>query len=68
MPSYTVYLYAITEPNTYTIYFDGNGSTSWSMDSMYMTYDVEKNLLANKFTKDWYTFGWWSSTATWTNI
>ena len=66
MPSYTVYLYAITEPNTYTIYFDGNGSTSWSMDSMYMTYDVEKNLLANKFTKDWYTFGWWSSTATWT--
>ena len=24
MPNNPIYLYAITEPNTYTIYFDGN--------------------------------------------
>lgn len=28
MPDRSVYLYAVTEPNTYTIYFDGNGSTA----------------------------------------
>ena len=65
MPNYAVYLYAITEPNTYTIYFDGNGSTSWSMGSMSMIYDNIESLLENNFTKDWFVFGWWSSSKTW---
>lgn len=66
MPNNAVYLYAITEPNTYTIYFDGNWSTSWNMSGMDMTYDKEKNLLKNLFIKDWFIFKWWSSTKTWT--
>ena len=65
MPNNQVYLYAITEPNTYTIYFDGNWNTAWNMGSMTMTYDKEENLLKNNFTREWYTFKWWSSTKTW---
>lgn len=64
MPDRSVYLYAVTEPNTYTIYFDGNGSTAWSMGSMSMTYDREANLLANGYTKEWFEFKWWSSSKT----
>lgn len=65
MPNYSVYLYSITEPNTYTIYFNGNWSTSWIMSSMNMTYDKEETLIPNKFTKDWYAFKGRSSSQTW---
>lgn len=65
MPNNSVYIYAITEPNTYTIYFDGNWNTSWNMNSMNMTYGNEENLIANNFTKDWCIFKWWSSSKTW---
>ena len=65
MPKHPVYLYAVTAPNTYTVNFDGNWSTAWSMGSMDMTYDQEVNLLANNFTRDWYTFEWWSRSAMW---
>ena len=64
MPDHSVYLYAVTEPNIYTIYFDGNWGV-WTMNTMAMTYDKEENLLANSFTRDWYIFKWWSSSATW---
>ena len=64
MPNHSVYLYAETEPNTYTIYFDGNGWV-WSMDRMDMVYDQWKSLLANNFTKDWAIFKWWSISPTW---
>ncbi len=64
MPNNTLYLTASTEPNTYTIHFDGNWWI-WIMDSLPMTYDQEKNLLANNFVKDWSAFKWWSSTQAW---
>jgi hypothetical protein len=57
MPKHDIWLYAETEPNTYTVLFDGNW-WMWSMSGMDMTYDVEVNLLANNFTRNWYIF-WW---------
>ena len=65
MPNYSIYLHAITEPNTYSIVFSGNGSTSWSMSSMDMIYDQKANLLANNYEKDWYKFKWWSRSESW---
>lgn len=66
MPSQDVRIYAVTEPNKYTIHFDGNWSSSWSMTSMEMIeYDQEVNLIKNKFVKNGYTFKWWSSSTTW---
>lgn len=65
MPSHSLYLYAITAPNTYTIHFDGNGSTSWNMDTMNMIYGEKENLLANNFIKDWFVFQWWASSESW---
>lgn len=56
-------LYAQWTPNTYTIKFDGNGSTSGSTSSMSMTYDVAKNLTANGFTKSGYHFSGWNTKA-----
>ena len=66
MPSSPIYLYTIIEPNTYTIYFDGNWNTSWDMTGMNMIYDRNENLLANKFIKKWFVFKWRSRTKTWT--
>ena len=66
MPNNPVYLYAIVEPNKYTISFDGNGSTSWNMGKMNMIYDEKETLLPNSFSRDWYIFNWWSSSKTWT--
>lgn len=65
MPDSPVYWYAITEPNTYTIYFDWNWDTSWSMSGMSMVYDQKRNLLPNGFERDWYIFKWWSSSEWW---
>lgn len=38
-------------PYTYTIKFNGNGSTSGSMSNLSMTYGTRKNLTANAFKK-----------------
>lgn len=65
MPNNSIYLYAITEPNSYTIYFNGNWSTAWSMGTMNMNYGQKENLLANNFTKNWYIFQWWSTNEVW---
>ena len=65
MPNRALYLYAIIAPNTYTISFDGNESTSWSMNSMSMSYGERANLSPNNFVKDWFIFKWWSRTKTW---
>ncbi|MBR5027297.1 InlB B-repeat-containing protein [Candidatus Saccharibacteria bacterium] len=45
--------------NTYTINFDGNGSTSGSTASMNMNYDEAANLIANGFERTGYTFAGW---------
>ena len=65
MPDNPVYLYVQTEPNVYTIFFDGNWSTAWSMDSMKMFYGETKNLLPNGFVKNWFIFKWWSTGELW---
>ena len=57
----TINLYAQWTPITYTISFNGNGSTSGSTASMSMTYDVAKNLTANGFSKTGYVFSGWNT-------
>jgi len=57
----TINLYAQWTPITYTINFNGNGSTSGSTASMSMTYDVAKNLTANGFSKTGYIFSGWNT-------
>ena len=49
--------------NTYTIKFNGNGSTSGSTASMSMTVGVSKNLTANGFKRTGYTFTGWNTKA-----
>ena len=48
--------------NTYTVAFDGNGSTSGSMAAQAMTYDVAADLTTNAFVKTGYNFAGWSTT------
>lgn len=62
----TVTLYAQWRVNTYTIKFDGNkgnGSSNinGSMSDQSMSYDNEKNLDANKYSRDGYTFTGWNT-------
>ena len=52
-------MYAQWRAHTYTIKFNANGGTG-SMADMAMTYDVAKNLTANAFTKDGYSFAGWT--------
>ena len=59
----TITLYAQWTPDSYTIKFNGNGSTSGSMSDLKMTYDVAKNLTANAFKKTGYTFKNWNTKA-----
>lgn len=54
-------LYAQWTLNTYTIVFNGNGSTSGSMSNLSMTYGTAKNLTANTFAKTGYTFNGWNT-------
>lgn len=49
--------------NTYTIAFNGNGSTRGSMSNLSMTYGTAKNLTANTFVKTGYTFNGWNTNA-----
>lgn len=48
---------------TYTIKFNGNGSTGGSTASMSMVKDVSKNLTANGFMRTGYTFKNWNKKA-----
>lgn len=57
-------LYAKWTANTYTIKFNGNGSTGGSMSNLSMTYDVSKNLTTNAFSKTGYTFAGWATSST----
>lgn len=65
MPNYSLYFYVLSEPNSYTVHFDGNGGV-WSMDGMNMIFDKTwVSLPLNEFTKDWYSFMWWSRSESW---
>ena len=57
--SSTKTIYANWTPNTYTIKFDGNNSTTGSMNNMLMTYDTAKKLTKNTFGKTGYHFENW---------
>lgn len=47
--------------HTYTVIYKGNGSTSGSTASSTHTYDVEKNLTANGYTRTGHTFKGWNT-------
>lgn len=47
--------------HTYTVIYKGNGSTSGSTASSIHTYDVEKNLTANGYTRTGHTFKGWNT-------
>ena len=51
------------EPNTYTVNYDGNGSTSGSTSSSTHTYDAASNLTTNGFKKYGYKFVGWNTSA-----
>ena len=64
----TVNLYAVWSPITYTVKYNGNGSTSGSTASSTHTYGVAKNLTANGFVKTGYTFKGWSTSSSSTTV
>lgn len=56
-------LYAKWSDNSYSVTFDGNGSTGGSMSSQTFIYDEPaKALIENTYTKTGYTFTGWSIT------
>ena len=57
-------LYAKWTANTYTVAYNGNGSTGGSTTSSLHTYDVDKALTSNGFTKTGYTFSGWATSTT----
>ena len=56
----TAALYAVWQPNSYTIIFNANGG-SGTMAALSMTYDTAKALTANAFTRTGYTFSGWAA-------
>ena len=58
----TVTMYVNWVANTYTIKFDGNGG-SGSMSNISATYDTNKTLSKNTFTKSGYKFVKWNTKA-----
>jgi len=56
-------LYALWQINTYTITFNGNGSTGGSMTSGTATYGSSYAIPANAFTRTNYTFVRWDTNA-----
>ena len=48
----TVWITAKFSPNTYSVKFNGNGSTSGSMSNQFFTYDTAKALSANAFKRE----------------
>ena len=48
----TIKRYAYSTPITYEVKFNGNGSTSGSMNNQKFTYDVSQNLSSNAFKRE----------------
>ena len=60
----SIILYAQWTANTYTVTFDGNGSTSGTMDPVSVTYGAGAvTLTSNSFSKTGYTFSGWNTQA-----
>lgn len=62
-PAYDTVAVACWTPITYTIAYNGNGSTSGSTASSSHTYDEAKALTANGFAKTGYTFAGWATSS-----
>ena len=56
-------LYAKWAANNYNVTFDGNGATSGSMQAQTFTFGTSKNLTANAFAKNGYSFAGWATSA-----
>ncbi len=54
-------LYAQREPNPYTIIFDWNGATAWTMSPLGAVYDTDIKLTKNSYSKNWSKFLWWNT-------
>ncbi len=52
-------------PRQYTVTFDWNWATSWSMTAQNIQANTSVNLTSNEFAKTWNTFAWWSTTLWW---
>ena len=52
-----------TEPNTYTVKYDGNGNTGGSTGSSNHTYGTAKALTANGYIRTGYSFNGWNTKA-----
>ncbi|MGN1162914.1 MAG: leucine-rich repeat protein, partial [Christensenellales bacterium] len=50
-------------PITYQVKYNGNGATSGSMSNSTHTYDEEKQLTANSYSKTGYSFAGWTKSA-----
>ncbi len=59
----TVNLYAVWTAHTYTVAYNANGGTGTTASGSH-TYDVEKALTSNTFTRTGYTFAGWATSAT----
>ena len=49
--NHTVTLYAIWQPNTYTVKYNGNGATGGTTANSSHTYDIDKKLTKNGYTR-----------------
>ena len=56
-------LFAKWTPNTYTVAYNANGGTGMTASGSH-TYDTEKALTANGFTRENYTFAGWATSPT----
>ena len=57
-------LWARWKANSYTVKFNGNGSTSGSMSDQSFAYGTAKKLTTNTFKKTGYTFSGWATSST----
>ena len=59
-----VTLYAVWKPVTYMVSFEKNGADGGTMEEQTLTYDEEKSLQLNGYTKTGYHFVGWASVLT----
>ena len=64
VPAHNVNIVVEAMPNTYYVRFNKNGWV-WNMENQSFIYNQPQALNANKFTRAWYYFGWWSDRDGW---
>lgn len=61
--TWVVKLYAQWEINVYTIIFDWNWASAWSMSWLQLAYNQEEKLTKNVYSNNGYKFLWWNTQA-----